>query len=121
MKLLLDMNLSPRWVTFFLEAGYETIRWSAVGPENASDKDIMSYARTHGFAVFTHDQDFNTLLSHSKEGKPSVILLRTSSLRIEKVGQRVLQAITAAAHDLISGAILVIDDNRVRVRNLPLA
>ena len=32
MKLLLDMNLSPRWVGVLPAAGFEAIHWSDVGP-----------------------------------------------------------------------------------------
>ena len=28
MKLLVDMNLSPRWVPFLLDAGHEAVHWS---------------------------------------------------------------------------------------------
>ena len=31
MKLLIDMNLSPTWVTAFAEAGIEAVHWSSVG------------------------------------------------------------------------------------------
>lgn len=31
MKILLDMNLTPRWVGFLRERGLEAVRWSEVG------------------------------------------------------------------------------------------
>ncbi len=31
MKLLLDMNLSPAWVRFLEENGFEAVHWSTVG------------------------------------------------------------------------------------------
>jgi len=31
MKLLVDMNLSPRWVPFLLDAAHEAVHWSTVG------------------------------------------------------------------------------------------
>jgi predicted nuclease of predicted toxin-antitoxin system len=31
MKLLLDMNLSPTWVGFLEENGFEAVHWSTVG------------------------------------------------------------------------------------------
>jgi hypothetical protein len=49
MKLLIDMNLSPRWVKALAEAEIEASHWSSLGPVNASDADIMSFARTHGY------------------------------------------------------------------------
>jgi predicted nuclease of predicted toxin-antitoxin system len=42
MKLLVDMNLSPRWVTLLADASIEAVHWSAIGAANAPDSEIMS-------------------------------------------------------------------------------
>ena len=42
MKLLVDLNLSPRWIPFLTDAGWEATQWSAVGKANASDSEIMA-------------------------------------------------------------------------------
>ena len=120
MKLLIDVNLSPKWVTFLAAAGHEAVRWTEVGAANASDSEIMRYAASNGYVVMTHDQDFSTLLALSRAGEPSVVLLRLSSLRVEKIGDRVLRAIEALTDDLDKGAIAVVEDKRVRVRDLPM-
>ena len=64
MKLLIDMNLSPRWVDLLTEAGIETVHWTSVGPINAPDGEIMAFARSSGFIVLTHDLDFSAVLEH---------------------------------------------------------
>jgi predicted nuclease of predicted toxin-antitoxin system len=63
MKLIIDMNLSPRWVEFLANAGIEAVDWSAVGPQNAPDAEIMAYAAAHSSTVLTHDLDFSAVLS----------------------------------------------------------
>jgi predicted nuclease of predicted toxin-antitoxin system len=45
MKLLVDMNLSPRWVPFLAASQLDAVHWSMVGPVNATDTEIMAYAR----------------------------------------------------------------------------
>ena len=120
MKFLIDVNLSPRWVNLLEAVGFEAVRWTEVGAANASDSEIMRYAASEGYVVMTHDQDFSTLLALSRAGEPSVVLLRLSSLRVEKVGDRVLRALGAVLVDLEKGAIVVIEDKRVRVRDLPM-
>ncbi len=35
MKLLIDMNLSPRWVSVLRAAGFAALHWSSVGPLDA--------------------------------------------------------------------------------------
>ena len=51
MKLLLDMNLTPRWVPYLESAGIEALHWSKVGRANAPDEEIMAYAAGLGLVV----------------------------------------------------------------------
>jgi len=37
MKLLIDMNLSPKWCNFLADAGVESSHWSTVGSYDAPD------------------------------------------------------------------------------------
>ena len=53
MKLLLDMNLTPDWVGFLREQGFEAVHWSTVGDPRAIDASIMEWARRGGYVVFT--------------------------------------------------------------------
>jgi uncharacterized protein DUF5615 len=43
MKLLVDMNLSPRWVDVLADAGIEAAHGSTLGASNAPDAQIMAY------------------------------------------------------------------------------
>jgi hypothetical protein len=47
MNLLLDMNLSPAWVDFFVTAGFKAIHWSDLGQANAPDAVLMNWAVEH--------------------------------------------------------------------------
>lgn len=62
MKLLVDMNLSPRWISLLREAGWEAVHWSSLGKGNEPDSDIMAYAAEHDYVVITHDLDFSSIL-----------------------------------------------------------
>jgi predicted nuclease of predicted toxin-antitoxin system len=61
MKLLIDMNLSPRWVGLLSGAGIEAAHWATAGAVNAPDTELMAYARTNGYVVLTHDLDFSAI------------------------------------------------------------
>ncbi|WFU46148.1 hypothetical protein QA640_48230 (plasmid) [Bradyrhizobium sp. CB82] len=37
------MNLSPCWVPFLHNAGFEAVHWSAVGAAEASDRGLMQW------------------------------------------------------------------------------
>lgn len=58
MKILIDMNLSPLWVEFLKDAGFEPVHWSTIGEPAAPDNEIMEYAAANGLLIFTHDVDF---------------------------------------------------------------
>ena len=77
MKPLIDMNLSPLWIGFLADTGFESIHWSDVGEPSAPDTEIMDYASEHGLVVFTHDLDFGALLARRQTPQPSVIQIRT--------------------------------------------
>jgi predicted nuclease of predicted toxin-antitoxin system len=64
MKLLVDMNLSPRWATTFVSA-ISADHWSTIGRHDASDGEVMAYAREHGYVVLTNDLDFSAILAAS--------------------------------------------------------
>jgi hypothetical protein len=45
MKILIDMNLSPAWVSVLEEAGHTASHWSTIGSLNASDDEEKSRVR----------------------------------------------------------------------------
>lgn len=93
MKLLLDMNLSPRWVLLAAGAQIEAIHWSSVGPVHAADADLMAYARAHDYVVLTQDLDFSAILAATGGTKPSVIQIRSDELNPDVIGAAVIAAI----------------------------
>lgn len=121
MKLLVDMNLSPRWVDLLTAAGFEAQHWSRLGPGDAPDADIMAHARDNGFVVLTHDLDFGAMLAATQGDRPSVVQLRAADLRPEAVGQAVVAALRRLAEELAEGALVTLEPGRSRVRLLPLA
>jgi predicted nuclease of predicted toxin-antitoxin system len=120
MKLLIDVNLAPRWVERLSQDGIQSIHWSQIGAIDAPDYEIMTYAVDHGYVVFTHDLDFGTILAATGGEKPSVIQLRGADIRPEAVGELLLQAIRQMAAELEQGALLTVDAKRSRLRILPL-
>jgi predicted nuclease of predicted toxin-antitoxin system len=53
MKVLIDMNLSPRWVEVFMAAGFAAVHWSAIGDPRATDRAILQWAQSNEHIVFT--------------------------------------------------------------------
>ncbi len=119
MKVLVDMNLSPRWVQALGLAGIEASHWSAVGRANAPDTEIMAYASAFGYVVLTQDLDFSAILASTADRKPSVVQIRSAEVSPEAIGRQVVAALLQVADELEAGALLTIDPNRTRFRLLP--
>jgi predicted nuclease of predicted toxin-antitoxin system len=120
MKLLVDMNLSPQWEETFEQNGVEAIHWSKVGQAKAPDREIMAWARQHGFVVFTNDLDFGHLLALTHAAGPSVIQVRSEDVLPESIGSLVIRALDQHKEALQSGALVVIDPDDFRARILPI-
>jgi predicted nuclease of predicted toxin-antitoxin system len=121
MRIIVDMNLTVRWVSYLVDAGHEAAHWSEVGAKEAADTEICAYALQHAFTVLTNDLDFPNILSSTTADGPSVILLRGHPLTPELRGASLLQAIRECESDLSRGAILSLDlSGRPRCRVLPL-
>ena len=114
------MNLSPLWVLFFQENGFDAVHWSRVGAVNASDAEIMAYAEANQFVIFTHDLDFGALLAARKVRGPSVIQIRTQDVLPSAADSIVLTALQSTSIHLQTGALVTIDLHRHRIRMLPI-
>ncbi len=119
-KILIDMNLSPKWVDVFDAEGWEAVHWSKIGDLGAADDVIMKWALDHGFIVFTHDLDFGSILAATSAAAPSVIQVRTQNVMPESIGIIVVDAIKKFSDKLSGGALISIDHNNARARLLPL-
>lgn len=121
MRLLIDMNLTPRWVDYLRESGYDAVHWSSAGPPSATDREICSYAREQGLVLVTNDLDFPQILAHTKQASPSVILLRGEPLVPEKRGEALTLVLSQCRAELDRGAVVSLDcSDRPRARVLPL-
>ncbi|MCL2517219.1 MAG: DUF5615 family PIN-like protein [Oscillospiraceae bacterium] len=120
MKLLLDMNIPFKYATLLAENGVECVRWCEVGAPNATDSEIMEYARNNDYIVLTFDLDFSIILSVTHELKPSVAQIRASILQADKAVDLIVKALFRNEDELKKGAILSIDLKKARIRLLPL-
>ena len=120
MKLVVDMNLPPRWVAFLAANGIEAVHWSDVGDPRASDATILKWALDHGHAVFTHDLDFTTILALAGATGPSILQVRTQNVLPDSVGDDVIRVLSVHAEAFNAGAVITIDEVGARVRVLPV-
>jgi predicted nuclease of predicted toxin-antitoxin system len=119
-KLIVDMNLSPSWVPALETEGWQAAHWSTIGDPRAADREIMQWARDNDHVVLTHDLDFGALLAASRGQKPSVIQIRTQDVLPATLLPTLVDALHRFENELNTGALIVIEPARERVRILPL-
>ncbi|PIU23190.1 MAG: hypothetical protein COT13_04400 [Chloroflexi bacterium CG08_land_8_20_14_0_20_45_12] len=120
MKFLIDMALSPKTVKVLRGSGYEAVRVNELGMAKSRDKEILEYAAKKDMVVITVDLDFGDILAITKYKKPSVIILRLKQPSSEHVNSLLLSTLPRIKDSLDKGSIVVIDDYRIRIRELPV-
>jgi predicted nuclease of predicted toxin-antitoxin system len=96
------------------------IHWSTIGDPSADDPSLMQWARENEHIVFTHDLDFGTLLALTQAESPSVIQVRTHDVTPYHLEAMVIDAFNKYESLLESGALIILDESKSRVRILPL-
>lgn len=109
----------PRWVEVLAGAGFDAAHWSTLGATNASDAQIMAYAKANGHVVLRHDLDFSAILAVNHGEKSSVVQIRADNVSPDLIGIQVITALRQMASELKEGALLTADPNRTRLHVLP--
>jgi predicted nuclease of predicted toxin-antitoxin system len=119
-RFLLDQNISILVAEPLRDGGHDPIHVRDLGLQRATDQLVLEAARSQDRILISSDTDFGQLLAASTARKPSVILLRHRGVR-DAAGQAnlVLANLDQVAADLDAGAIVVIEELRIRVRRLP--
>jgi len=120
MKFLVDNALSPRIVAGLREFGYDAIHVRDKGMAEATDEEIFSYAVTEDRIIVSADTDFGVLLLAHGSSKPSFILFRQTDKRPARQLSYLISNLPALKKELLSGCIVVCEDDRIRIRSLPL-
>ena len=120
MKFLIDMNLSPLWISFLSEHGFEAVHWSTIGEPGAVDSEIFDFAAAKGWIVFTLRSRFRHAAGGVATTGPSVIQVRAQDVLPSAIGDVIVRAIRTAKPHLEAGALVTVDSFRHRIRLLPI-
>jgi predicted nuclease of predicted toxin-antitoxin system len=120
MKLLLDMNVSPTWVSVLAAEGYEARHWSSIGRGDAPDQELFDWAKRKNHIVFTHDLDFGAILAATNAEGPSVFQVRSQDIHPKTSAKLVIETLKRFKNQLEQGALVSVDRERSRARVLPL-
>lgn len=120
MCFLIDMNLSPAVATWLRAQGHDAVYAGQQGLASSPDTSLFALAASEKRIVVTFDLDFGEILAASGGRQVSVLLLRLRGMRQGKVIERLAAALAAAGSALNDGAIVSIEESRLRVRRLPI-
>lgn len=120
MRFLADAGISPRTVEGLILAGHDAVHVRALQMHRASDASILDHATIDSRIVLTFDLDFGDILALGVRDRPSVILFRLSDERPAAVNRRLHAVLGEQATALATGALILVEDARYRVRRLPI-
>ncbi len=120
MRYLADHNISVRTVVLLKSTGCDICRVSDFLPSHAEDLQVLELARAEGRTVITQDLDYSALLASGGHNRPSLLSVRLHNNRPEHIASVLEKILPAIEPDLQAGAIVVVEETRVRVRLLPV-
>jgi predicted nuclease of predicted toxin-antitoxin system len=108
------MNMPKSVIDPLRARGHDVLRVDDLSLGRAMDEELAVLARRENRVVITFDLDFGQIAIG--DGPPSIVILRLRSIRSPHVLARLNVALASAGAELVTGALVVADDTRVRIR-----
>lgn len=122
MRLLLDNNLSPKLVPLLANAGHDVAHVADHDMGSADDPSVLALAVETGRVLVSGDSDFGTLLARTQATSPSFVLVRRAvGRRVPELAAVIIDNLPVVEADLDAGAVVVLGETSLRVRNLPIS
>lgn len=114
------MNLPRSLGARLRTAGHSARHVGDIGLGRASDPEIIREAREHQEVILTNDLDYGHLLAFEVASAPSVVIFRLANSSPDRLYNRLSQALPAITTAIADGAIVVLEEGTIRIRDLPI-
>ena len=120
MRFLADMGVAMRIAQWLREQDHQVVHLREENLHRMPDVDVFRKAATEGPILLTFDLDFAEIVALSGAKSVSVVLFRLHNTRASHVIERLKSVLHETVQSLETGAIVVVEENRLRVRRLPM-
>lgn len=120
MRLLVDEALQDAVAHRLADAGHDVTHIRLLGLAGHTDDEVMALALAEDRVLVTTDTDFGTILALTGAAGPSVMLLRGLGDSASERVAVILDVLPRVADELSEGAVVVIEQDRYRIRYLPI-
>lgn len=120
MRFLLDMGVDVRVGTWLREHGHEPVHLRDQGLHRLPNGEIFTKAISENRVILTFDLDFGEIAALARGRKASVVVFRLHNTRTAHVLERLASVLPDCSSILEKGAVVVVEENRHRVRPLPV-
>jgi predicted nuclease of predicted toxin-antitoxin system len=112
------MGVSMKVVEWLRHEGHAAVHLREQRLQRLPNGGIFAKAIAEDRIVITFDLDFGEIAAAAGDKMTSVILFRLRNARAAHVIDRLAVALVAAAAALEKGAVLVVEESRIRIREL---
>jgi predicted nuclease of predicted toxin-antitoxin system len=119
-RFLADMGVSQSVVEWLRSTGHDAVHLREEGLHRLPNGEIFQKGFIEHRVVLTFDLDFGEIVAASEGRVVSVVLFRLHNTRTGHVIERLQAVLEQSSVELQSGAIIVVEEGRHRVRRLPI-
>jgi predicted nuclease of predicted toxin-antitoxin system len=120
MRFLCDMGVSLKVAEWLRGRGHDCVHLRDEGLQRMPNGGIFRKAVTENRVILTFDLDFGEIAAMAGGETGSVVLFRLRNARAEHVIERLSVVLERAADALERGAVVLVEEARLRIRALPI-